>query len=291
MVTERSAIRILAMILIGGSFAAPALGRSLHRHTSFHFHHGLQPHETASPSASTNRPNEIHAIDGHEVDDRHEAKTPDTRQGTDDNAASGKEVVTPGRGPKQDTVRGERQGGKGKEDISGTRQGQVPLGGLPSYKPGPLDTSITVMGRGIADERQPHPGSKSKFRLIIPGTTRAFYSRIPRAEHHSARNAIGARIEASSGGRPRGGPADLRSVATPTVGAPATRMTGLSTKPSAHDDRPQLVRPGTGPTTPIVGHAAAINGTGMARRGNNPFVGGPPRVIAGISGSMFRPRH
>jgi len=287
----RTAIGTLALLLIGMSVAAPALGRSLHRHTSFHFHHGNHPSETTPPIASTNRPNEVHAIDGHRADDRREEKTEDTRHGTDGNTPPGKQAISSERGPKQDAVDGGHQSGKGKEDFGGTQQGELPSG-LRSGSLGPIDTRITVLDRGTADGRRPHLASKSKYRLVIPGATRAFYSRIPRAEHHSVRNAIGARIRGVNGAGRQGGdaasspPVTLRAALAPPD---APRATGLITA-DRRDNGSRLMRPGASPNSPppVIGRAA-INGTGMAHSGFKPaFVGGPPRRIAGISGSMFR---
>ncbi len=286
MANERNVLAVAAAILLGIAPGVPTSARTHHWRAHFHQHDGPVNKVTSPPTALTPL-SQGHTVRQDAPDSKGSASPPDQTHGTEAETPSNRAPIIE-RGARQNPEFAQPRGDNVKERISGAHENSGNFADVHMKDLGPIDTRITVLGRAV--EGMGDSGSKTKSRLIIPGVGRGFHSHAAWTTKSASRNAIGIRVDADRDYRHENGPADLAAVAMHAAGAPGARPIGLMGKPSLRDDRPRLVRPGAGPSTlpPVVGRAA-INGTGLLRRGFAPaIVGGPPRRIAGISGSMFR---
>jgi hypothetical protein len=186
----------------------------------------------------------------------------------------------------------------------------------PRGKPGDIDTRITVQPRRLGKSAKPNNGHAKTIESPIARNLyhRRTLSSVPRAPNPPVRNAIGLPVSPRGNVGPRGGmpvrnaiglPVSPRgdvgprdgmhpnSLAVPPSAVPAVvpgsatgRLTGVG---GGLDRRVPNAYPSI--TSPAAGRGA-INGTGLAHRNlGPPQIGGPKTSVAGLNGTMIKPKH
>ena len=177
--------------------------------------------------------------------------------------------------------------GQRKPDANAiSRDGRTPeyidtRNGVPPRRPNAKPNTI-----GDINARPESPAVKNLHRRTFP----------PQATPHPVvRNSIGVPIPPREGGEQhdREHPDALTVPNSPVFGSPSItgNAAGRFPKTEGHFfDRPV---PNTTPIVkPIVPNHAAINGTGVVRRGSGPpQIGGPTTATTGINGTTIRPPH
>jgi hypothetical protein len=278
---------------IAGSAAKPAHHGRAHRDGR----NGLQSQQDGPPRVS-------HSVSNHGSGNgaaKPENQAPSPTPANDHGAATASHNFGPnqnstGREGKQNTqnTKGERPQTSSVETTNGSRGKGASSPDIHMNDLGTVDTRITVQPSLHGANRPDAAEPKDKSKPHPP----AFLHPQPQPVHRNAgetvHNAIGVSMPP-----PRNDPADAQGSDS------RPRTANLAVTPSSHEDgtgtsntvvspgRLPSVRPNqqTVPHTPLT-EPAAIDGSGFHRRGFAPaIVGGQTRTFAGISGSMFRPKH
>lgn len=174
-----------------------------------------------------------------------------------------------------------------------------PSGSRPSSgeKADGIDTLITEQSRRLGGRRDNVGGVKTKVKSLAPGNLRLRRLSAGGASNRVVRNAIGVPVARHEGLEQRNGQRhDLPTVVrVPAAGATGVAGSGTASPAMADGrvDRPTILRANASPIVgPVAPKRGTINGTSLNRPGFSPSgVGGPAKVVTGISGTAIRPKH
>lgn len=159
-----------------------------------------------------------------------------------------------------------------------------------------IDTRITMQSRRPGGRQDKVRDVKPQVRLLASSKLHQRKLAFPRTSDRALRNAIGLPVAGHGSVQLHDGehhdfPALVQRPAAGAVGIAGSATGGLA-KAEGGLDRPTILHPGA---SLIVGPAlnrGTINGTSLVRPGVGlPGVGGPAKVVAGISGTTIRPKH
>jgi hypothetical protein len=204
----------------------------------------------------------------------------------DENAERGTKAGD--KGPARGNDGGTQQGERGRTETGATGK-SLDTGAPGKTSPSDIDTRISVQPRRLGAK----PGMAGAKSAIGSPLTRRLQRPIPptpRMPNVPVRNALGvpvqplANTERRDLNRPHAPAAPAGATAAPSsAGSRVTRVEG----PADHRV------PTTNPViVPPVANRAAINGTGLTPRNvGPPLIGGPKAAVAGVNGTMIKPKH
>jgi hypothetical protein len=288
----RADLYVLAVALIVALASTASFAKPAHSRTHLAAHHKTQLGKIG-PSAVSVAPFNHDRPDGKgQSGNQQGAHARIESKPAQGNVPANNPPVAVQRNARHDAKGGPTQAGNAHE----TSNGQPASGpNVPEFHMGdlgPVDTRITVLPRGDADA--PHRQQQTKFKLPLPGNVYGNQNHAQKAPD-VARNAIGIPNPSPHGIQSSDEPANLHLAVGDRGVVPAAVVkaaVGAETKANQELVRPGIIRAYSSPVTPSAAvNRGVINGSGMLRRGFAPAaVGGPPRIVVGISGTMFRPK-
>ncbi len=284
----RTNLYFLAVVLIGALAATTCFAKPAHWRTHSAGHHKMQPAVSVVPSHNDRAEGKGQSGNQQGPKARIESKpaqgdVPDTNQ-----------PVGILRGPRHDAKGAPAQNGNAHETSNGPPANSPNVPEFHMRDLGPVETRIAVPPRGDTDRMHRQQQAKAKFRLNVSGNGHDNQNHARKAPD-VARNAIGIPVAPLHDGHRNDAPSNLH-VAMGDHGAPPSTVvkSGIAVRTNANQEPVRLgvIRSNSNPvTSPAFINRGAINGSGMPRHGFAPAaVGGPPRTIAGINGTMFRPK-
>jgi len=304
----RIGLYILAIALLGAAAtqATFAKGAAFRAHHAKRFSQSAGQHASRSmsghpnpqgvPTTNYHTPAEISASpEARDVKAHDSASTPNNA-GLDERGGKQKNMTGSVAGPKGGGVKIPSNDDATANDRSSVETRARDLNAI--------DTRITVQSRRTNTNPNKLRDLKSMTTSVAPRGAAVRRGNAPEAGNHVARNAVGARVVRHEDGRGRDGKTHGAVAVSAAAAAGIDRSIpdslakadgSLGGRPSGV--QPSVVQPNAISTVaPTVAPAALnrgmINGTKVVRLGFAPAViGGPTKTVAGISGTMIRPKH
>ena len=213
-----------------------------------------------------------------------------SRRSVDEDAGKGAVKADDKRPSRGDDGR-TQQGDRGHVETHAT--GKNPDTGAPSASnPTDIDTRISVQPRRLG--AKPDRG-RSAIESPLSRRLQRQTAPVPRNPNVPVRNAIGVSVQQPASAERR----DLIRPHAPAAAAPAASV-GAPAVPSnagihfnrADGSPDHHIAITTPAIVPPVANRAAINGTGLTHRNvGPPLIGGPKAAVAGVNGTMIKPKH
>jgi hypothetical protein len=291
----RAGLCFFAAVLTGSLAITASFAKPAHWRTHLAAHHGTQSGKIG-PSRVSTVPFNHDRTDGKDQSGNQQGpKARNDFKPAQDSVPANNQPAAIQRGAKHDAKGAPIEGGNAHETSNGQPASSPNVPEFHMRDLGPVETRITVQPLVGADKPHPREQAKTKFKLTVPVNGRGNQNQV-RKTPEVERNAIGISIAPHHNGRGNDKPANLHvTMGDHGTPPPLVVKANIAVQTNANQEsvRPGIIRTNSNPVTPpVVINRGAINGSRMLRRGFAPAaVGGPPRIIAGISGTMFRPKH